>query len=138
MTTARTLHEATIARLKTIPTVGVYDDDPGTNLPADAAGRVLPYVIVWPAVGYRPEAARSIAVAPGPELEWPMQTTIASGDRLWTLDAIGLVRAKLEGHVLVPGAGPLLEEPGQAEIQPDRDTSPPRHYAALMWRCLSA
>lgn len=138
MSTAAALHAALLARLRTIPNLTTYDSTVPPSPPADSAGRVAPYAVVWPGVGYRPGEARDITAAPGPELDWPVQVTVASGDPCWTLAAIGLVRASLEGHRLVTGAGPLQEEPGQREVQTDKDTTPPRYYAALMWRALTA
>jgi hypothetical protein len=138
VTTATALHEALVARLRAATTLTVYESDPGANIPADGNGRVYPYVVVWPATGFRPESARDITAAGGPELDWPVQTTIASGSTIWTLKALAPVRAALDGHVLIPGAGPLLEEPLMPDIRPDRDTQPTRYFTALGWRCLTA
>lgn len=138
MSTAQALHDALVARLRAATTLTVYESDPGVNIPADAAGRVYPYAVVWPAVGFRPEGARDITAAPGPELDWPAQVTVASGSSIWTLKALAPIRAALDGWVLLPGAGPLCEEPLMPDIRPDRDTSPTRYFTALGWRCLTA
>lgn len=132
------LHKALEARLRTIPSISVYVGEVNPKPPAEpGSARVYPYAVVWPSGGFTPPEGRSIAGRAGEALEWPCQVTVAAGDVDWCLQAVRLVRDVLEGHVLVPGAGALQEEPTGAMIAPDRDVSPVRFFVPLMFRNLS-
>lgn len=139
MTTPDELHAATLALIKTIPGMTVFDGDVPTTLLRDGAGRVYPYVVLWPSAGYRPnEIADDLAGTPDGTLEWPFQVTVASGDVMWTLGAVRVVRAKLAGAWLTPRTGRLREDPGAPNIARDPDVTPARFFVPLLFRTQGA
>lgn len=131
------LTDALAAHLATLP-IGVYVGDVPDNLPADDSGRVKPYAVIWPTVGWTPDDARSVGGddSTDPGTEWPIQITVAAGSLTWCGQAADLVRSHLAGHRLTAGAGPLRLGPGPA-IQPDDDVHPRRWFVPLSYRCLT-
>lgn len=130
------LHQALVARLDALTGVTAYDGQVPDNPPAETtAGRVYPYAVVWPSAA-RPELDGELAEG-GTDgaLDWPVQVTVAAGAPDWCLVAATQVRAWLDGYELVPGAGPLREEPVALQVQRDDDVKPPRWYVPLLWRC---
>lgn len=139
MTTPGELHTATLALLRAIPNMTVFDGDVPTTLPRDGAGRVYPYTVLWPSAGFRPnDIADDLAGTPDETLEWPVQVTVASGDVMWTLGAVRVVRAALAGAWLTPRTGRLREEPAAPSITRDTDVTPARFYVPLLFRTQGA
>lgn len=133
------LHTALLERLRTLTTLRVFDGDVPTSPPAEpATGRVYPYAVAWGSPGYTPEEARGLDADADGGLAWPVQVTVAAGDLTWCLHAVHLVRTALDGHVLAPGAGVLVEDEGTPGVQPDRDTTPLRWFVPLTFRSLNA
>ena len=101
----------------------------------DSDGRAHPYTAIYPSPG---QALRRPMAGTATELLWSFQTTCAGGDPTRALRAIQRVRDRLDGHRLtIDGliVGVLREqefyEPGP--LRPDKDVSPPRWWAPLMW-----
>lgn len=139
MTTPDELHTATLAILEAIPHMTVLDSEVPDDLPKDAAGRVYPYTVLWPSAGYRPnEIADDLAGTPDGTLEWPVQVTVASGDVMWTLGAVRVVRAALAGAWLTPRTGRLREDPAAPSVTRDPDTTPARWFVPLLFRTQGA
>lgn len=128
------LHALTLARLRGLTTVTVHDSEVPANPAADPAGRVYPYAVLWPAPGNVPDEARNLEHDPAGGLTWDARVTVASGDPTWTLQAVTLVRARLEGWRPRPGS--LMSEVnlGGGTIQKDTDTTPPRWFVPLQFR----
>lgn len=135
MGTPAALHAALKARLDALATVDAYAGTVPTNPPADAHGRVAPYAVIWASGGHVDPDGRALDGAADGALTWPVQITVAAGDPDWCLGAVGVVRAWLDGHELVAGAGPLREEPTALQMQRDDKHSPPRWYVPLLFRC---
>lgn len=139
MTTAETLHAATLARLRAVPNLTVYDSAVPTTVPADAAGRSYPYAVLWPSAGYRPnEIADDLAGTPDETLDWLTQVTVAAGDVTWVLQAATRVRRALAGAFLTPQTGRLREEPGAPPVSVDPDVKPARFFVPLLFRTQGA
>lgn len=128
-----TMHSLVLARLRTLSTVTVYDGLVPEHPPAESqTGRVFPYVVLWPDAGYRPVESRVLEAGPSSDVTWRARVTIASGSPGWTLQATGLVRARLEGIDLGPWTAPLEEEVAdRVDVLEDRDVAPPRFYVPL-------
>lgn len=129
------LHDALVEHLRTLTSVSVFDGTVPDALPADAAGRVYPYVVAWGAPGWVAEELRRLDGDAHGALEWRAPLTVAAGTTTWCLRAVHLIRTALEGHHLTPGAGPLREVEGTPPVGTDRDASPPRLYVPLTFRC---
>lgn len=128
------LHAATLARLRGLTTVAVHDSSVPDRPAADGAGRVYPYVVLWPVPGTTPDEARNLEHDLRGGLTWDARVTIASGDPTWTLQALSLVRARLEGWRPTPWSL-LAEVPtGGVTVLEDRDTPPSRWYVPLTFR----
>lgn len=136
MTSPATLHAALVAVLDALPTVTAYDGQVASAPPADAlTGKVYPYAVAWGAAGWTTDEGRTLDGDADGALEWPAPVTVAAGDVGWLLGAVDLVRAALEGRVLVPGAGPLREDPGTPSAQKSPDIAPARWFVPLIFRC---
>lgn len=127
------LHAATLVRLRSIATMSIYDGEVPKSPPADAAGRVLPYAVLWPNPGFTPEEARNMEHDAGGGLTWDARVTVAAGDVTWCLRAAVTVRAHLDAWAITPWS--LLSElPGGPEMLPDPDTFPVRWFAPMTFR----
>lgn len=135
MTAPATLHAATIALLEAIPNITVFDGAVEDNPPAVADGRVLPYAVLWPAVGYRPAESRSLETVATVDLRWSARVTVAAGSVAWLLQAVAVVRAALDGQVLGAFSGPLEEDAVEQIVLEDRDVRPFRFYVPLSFSC---
>lgn len=134
MTAPDALHAALLALLEAIPNVTAYDGNVPPSPPAaDGSREVLPYVVLWGSAGTWPEAeAAALSQTSGPELDWPVQLTVAAGRQVWVLRAAAAVRAAVLGVELVPGASPLREPPGAVPVQfDDRNVTPGRFFLPL-------
>lgn len=128
------LHAATLARLRGLTTVTVHDSRVPDRPAAGSDGRVYPYAVLWPTPGTVPDAARDLEHNPQGGLTWDARVTVASGDPTWTLQALQLVRARLEGWRPTPWSL-LAEVPtGGVTVLEDRDTTPHRWYVPLTFR----
>lgn len=148
MTSPADLHTALVSRLRSALAgrVTVYDGDvpglkpdgtPNDPPQADGQGRVFPYCVVWSSPGAAPAEAAVHDVSTG--LDWAEQVTVAAGDPGWCLQAVPLVRAAAVGAVLVPDAGPLIDEtPRSRGVLRDPDAGPPRWFVPLQFGCLTA
>src|SRR5690554_786391 len=128
------LHAATLARLEGLTTVNVYDSTVPDSPPADSAGRVYPYVVVWPVPGNTPEATRNIEADAAGGFTWDARVTVASGDPTWTLQALQLVRGRLEGWRATPGSILTEVDTGGITVQEDTDATPSRWFVPLQFR----
>ena len=129
------LHAATLNRLHGLTTINVHDSEVPANPAADNRGRVYPYAVLWPVPGNTPEAARNLEHDPAGGLVWDARVTVASGDPTWTLQAVALIRGRLEGWHIRPGS--LLAEVdlgGVAVQKDDGTTAPARWYVPLQFR----
>ncbi len=141
MTTARQLHEGTLALLRQITGLTVYSGRVDDNPPSDRrTGLVKPYAVLWAQPGVFPdEEAGTPSDDDTGELDWEARVTVASGDPDWTLDAAVDVRAKLSRARVVPQAGRLKEPPGlEVPILQDKDVKPSRWYVPLVFNTLTA
>lgn len=143
MTAPADLHAAVLARLEPLTTVAVYDSQVGrlrdgsAQEPAgDAAGRAYPYAVLWPTPGWTPGEGRNLEYDAGGALTWDARVTVASGDPTWTLQAVALVRARLDAWPILAGAR-LTELEGATDVVPDRDTTPPRWFVPLTFRAVT-
>jgi len=140
VTSPATLHALVLDRLAGLPTVAVYDSEVG-RLPdggrqkpkTDADGRVYPYAVLWPSPGWVPGAGRDLEHDAGGSLVWDARVTVASGSPTWTLNAVPLVRARLDNWPILAG-NRLAALEGTTDVAPDRDTSPPRWFVPLTFR----
>jgi hypothetical protein len=130
-----TLHAGVLTALRRITTITVYDNVVPDHPPATADGRVYPYVVLWADPGIRPAASRELESATSGDLTWQAVLTVASGDVMWTLDTVSLVRSALDGTVLTPWAAPLEEDPTitNLPVLKDRGVNPARHYVQLTY-----
>lgn len=128
------LHAATLARLRGLTTVTVHDSEVPANPAADSRGRVYPYAVLWPVPGNTPDAARNLEHDPAGGLTWDARVTVASGDPTWTLQALQLVRARLEGWRILPGSLLAEVDTGGVTVQRDPDTTPARWFTPLTFR----
>jgi len=128
------LHAATLNRLHGLTTLTVHDSEVPANPAADTRGRVYPYAVLWPVPGNTPDAARNLEHDPQGGLTWDARVTVASGDPTWTLQAIQLVRARLEGWRPVPGSVLGEVDTGGVTVQRDPDTTPARWFVPLQFR----
>lgn len=129
--TAAALHDALIARL-TGATVTVYDSDVPNHPPADAQGRVYPYVVVWATAGH-PTDERPLSDDPTDHLTWRPQVTVVAGTTAWLLPAVGIVRERLEGARLTPWVRLRERADTSVTVQKDPDTSPARYFLPLYY-----
>ncbi len=137
MTTPAALHLAAFAVVDALTTVTAYYGDVPAHPPADASGRVYPYCVLWSGPGGAPAETAVHDTSTG--LDWAVQVTVAAGDVTWCLQAVTVVRAALAGLVLVPGAGPLVDEtPRSQPVMRDPDVAPPRWFVPLFFGCLTA
>ncbi len=128
------LHAAVIARLRaTVPALTVYDANVPSAPPADAAGRVKPYAVVWGTAGWTPEEARTLDGDAHGALTWPEPVTVAAGDPSWCLAAAHAVRGALDGYPLAD-AGILRELEGTPAMRRDPDTTEPRWFVPFTFR----
>lgn len=138
MSTPTDLAVAVAGRLQTITTITTYPDGVVPARPAaDANGRVYPYAVLYAGAGARPDEAVAVDAAPGPELTWTCQVTVAAGTTGWCLGAAALVRGALDRARILPGVL-LTETPTGQVVQPDPDTTPTRWYVPLLFTCLTA
>jgi hypothetical protein len=129
------LRAAVLTALTGVTSITVYDGDVDDQPPADSQGRVYPYVVLWPEIGFIPAEHQPLASA-STGLIWDARVTVAAGTPAWLNGAAPLVRATLAGLRPAPGAAPLVEEPTTgADV--DRDTAPPRWYAPMLFRTLT-
>lgn len=127
------LHTAALVQLRTIPHLTVFDGDVPDAPPADEAGRVYPYAVLWPGPGGDPTDADLVT---GGALTWVAQLTVAAGDLGWCMQAIGPVRDALRDQVLLPEASPLRDEtPASRVVLRDPDVTPTRWFFPLQFRC---
>lgn len=136
MADAVELHAAVVARLRDqVPAVTVYDGDVPKNLPADANGRVYPYVVVWDSPGSFPATeAATLGSVDYAALEWECRATVAAGDLAWLRSAAARVRKALLGYR--PGSrlsGTLSDEDTVPVTQKELDTTPARYYVPLLF-----
>ncbi len=129
------LHTATLARLKTLTTLAVYDGDVPPSPPADSQGRVYPYAVLWPASGVAPLEQAVDAVAVG--TDWMCQVTVAAGDPSWVLPAVQKVRQVLAGWSPAEGAVLTEETPRSVTVLRDDDVTPKRWFMPLQFGCLT-
>lgn len=128
------LHAATLARLQGLTTMNVYDSTVPDSPPANSAGLVFPYVVLWPVPGNTTEAARNIEADAAGGLTWDARVTVASGDPTWTLHALHLVRGRLEGWRILPGNQLGEVDTGGMTVQEDTDITPSRWFTPLQFR----
>ena len=128
------LHAAALTRLAGLTTLTVHDSEVPEHPAADSAGRVYPYAVLWPVPGNTPDAARNLEHDPQGGLTWDARVTVASGDPTWTLQALQLVRARIEGWRPAPGSLMWEVDTGGVTVQKDPDTTPARWYAPLQFR----
>ena len=128
------LHTTALNRLQGLTTLTVYDSEVPANPVADSRGRVYPYTVLWPVPGNTTEAARNLEADAQGGLMWDARVTVASGDSMWTLEALALVRARLEGFRLAPGSMLTEVDVGGTTVQRDPDTTPARWYVPLQFR----
>lgn len=132
MTSPEVLHRAVLDRLAGL-SVTVYDSQVDDRPPADGDGRVYPYAVLWPHPGWTPGTGRDLEHDAAGSLVWDARITVASGNPLWTLRAVPLIRARLDNWPILRG-NRLAELEGVTDVIPDRDTSPPRWYVPLTFR----
>ncbi len=128
-----TVHSATITALDAIPHVTVYDGDVPDKPPADSAGRVLPYLVVWASLGRHLSDSENLAATATTALSADLTVTCAGGTPARVLQIAHLARSALLG-VALTGCGPASELTTPRPVQIDRDVTPPRFYTVLMFR----
>lgn len=132
--TPAALHTDTLERLRGLQSLTVYDSTVPDNLPADTDGRVYPYAVLWPVPGNTPDTARNLEHDPAGGLTWDARVTVAAGTPTWTLQALPLVRARLEGWRITPLSILSELDTGGVTVTEDRDTTPHRWYVPLTFR----
>lgn len=140
MTAPADLHGLVLDRLAGITSLRVYDSTVGVlpdgsreRLPADGDGRVYPYAVLWPTPDWTPGVGRDLEHDAQGALTWDARVTVASGDPHWTLQAVPLVRSRLDNWPVRAG-NRLGELEGAVDVALDRDTSPPRWFVPLTFR----
>lgn len=129
------LHDAALQRLHAAAgRVTIYDSDVPTNPPVDGQRFVLPYVVLWASPASPTQ--RSIATTPN-GWRWTVQATCAGGAPDRAIHACRVARHALEGAVLLPGVGKLMEVPNGQPFRRDTTTTPPRWYVPLQFTCLA-
>lgn len=135
MADAHTLYNAALALLQEIPHVTVYAGKVDDKPPADASGRVFPYIVLWTSGGRRPPESRSLEADSTDDLYWRANVTVAAGDSGWVLQAATAVRQALDGQVLVPFSSPLEEDVATFDVLEDRDVRPHRMFLPMSFVC---
>jgi len=115
--------------------VDVYDADVPDKPPADARGRVYPYVVLWPpSPGGNPFDPALAEDSGG--LTWTMQVTVAAGDVTWCMQTVTKVRDVLTGVQLAAGASRLTDgTPTSRTVMRDPDVTPHRWFVPLIFDC---
>lgn len=133
--TPEEFHTATLARLQGLTTITVYDGNVPDHPAADpATGHVYPYVVLWPVPGRVPAAARNLENDAGGALTWDARVTLAAGQPAWVLQALPLVRARLEGWRPTPWTSLWEVDSGGVSVMRDEDVTPHRWYVPLTFR----
>lgn len=113
--------------------VGIYDSAPD-DPPTDAAGRVLPHVILWGHIGQAiPYSQRGVTWAGNGEVDWRPQLTLVAGLPFWVLDCVPVVRAALAEFRTATGEV-LIEQLEGGPRTPTKDpdeSDTPRYFAVL-------
>lgn len=128
-----TVHTATITALDAIPHVTVYDGDVPDKPPADSAGRVLPYLVVWANPGRHLPDSENAAASATTTLSVDLTVTCVGGTQARAVQVAHLARNSLLG-VAFTGCGPASELTVPRPVQIDRNVTPPRFYTVLMFR----
>lgn len=134
MASIAVLHAALVNALKALPTVRVHDGHAPDDPARDAAGRVYPYAVVWGNPGHTDEDSRNAEGDADGALAWRPQITVAAGDLTWLLQAVDLVRVRVDGLDL--DGAVLREEPVDAPAQRDPDL-PDRWFVPLYFTTLA-
>lgn len=128
-----TIHTLALAALDAIPHVTVYDGDVPDKPPADTAGRVLPYLVVWATPATHLMDAENLAATATTGLTADLSVTCVGGTPARVLQVAHLARTALLG-VSLTGCGPASELTTPRPVQLDRGVTPARFYTVLIFR----
>ena len=127
------VHTAAYTALDAIAHVTVYDGDVPEKPPADTAGRVLPYLVLWANPGRHLPDSENLASSASTALSADLTITCAGGTQARVLQVAHLARNALLGVVLT-GCGPASELTAPRPVQIDRNVTPARFYTVLTFR----
>lgn len=125
----------TLAALEAIPGITVYDGYVPDKVPTDAAGYVLPYVVLWAGVGDEIPERDLCGMVDLDGLRWDFQTTTVAASAGLCAQVAQAVRLKLTN--LPMGSHHILPNPeGFRQATPLADTSitPARFMLPAPWR----
>lgn len=111
---------------------GVHVSHIDGPLPADTAGRVYPYALLWPGAGTPVEDDDVTGRVYQAAQTSTLTVTVASGDRAWTMQAARHVRHALTG-ALDGRVQPDRLQQRFAQIMRDPAERPARYYIPLTW-----
>ena len=130
------LRQSILATLRSIPHVVVFDGEVPTEPPADTAGRVLPYVVLWASAGVPSNDAASLTGQPPSTLSWEIAITCAGGTPARAVQAAVLVRSSIE-RASISGSSPISEISSPRPVSIDTNTNPHRFFTPMLFRLLA-
>lgn len=87
--------DATLALLKAIPNLNVFDTEKPSTPPLDPDGRVHPYAVFFPGGGHA--FGDRLNQDTATDMSWTCRILIVGGDKTRALWALDKIRAKLTG-----------------------------------------
>lgn len=123
------------AALRTIPGVTVYDGYVPSELPTDASGYVLPYIVIWFGVGQNPAELPLSGLHGTDSLVLDFQTTTVGSTPAICRAVTGPAKTALTN--LRAGTGVIRPNPDSFNQQSpilDSNISPARFYLPSQWR----
>lgn len=135
MTTAVEITDQVQARLvDQCPKVLILRNEVPKTLPADEAGNVFPYAVIWEGPGMGDEDAEDLSGDNEGASILDTHVTVASGRAEWTGSAAAQVRKALDHWMPTGNVERLRDNQTWTPVQLDTEVLPNRHYVPLVFR----
>jgi hypothetical protein len=131
------LVSTTLAALRTIPGITVYDGSVPTSVP-QAGAYINPYIVLWAGNGDEPDELTADGIQDGDSIVFDFQTTVVGANPDICRAVTKAAKAKLTN--LQAGTGRIRRNPeGFNQQSPilDTQTSPARFMLPLQWRLIT-